>query len=296
MSAARIHLIAFRPGIAGNLGTTARTCVGLGAHLHVIKPTVFPLEKSNATAVKRASVGYFDDGDVHMHLYENMDDFAERFISNSGRKGLAMYIMSKRAKYGSRNMLHDWKVPTSTDAMATMGSSAGTGTGLRTARATAGKTTAAAHTKTTGDMNCNDAQPLGSPTPVVNFAILVGNESYGIDQGFPDHYLDSMLLPQAHACSKSLSPHPVELSSSATSSITVESDGSLGSFSPSPHVLLPSGSRVDLLDASSIFIPMQPRCRAYNVSVAAGMGLIELRRQLECGGWNILPAGETVRE
>jgi len=49
-----LHLVLYRPAIPQNTGTTARQCVGLGAHLHLVEPRFDLHEK----AVRRAGLDY----------------------------------------------------------------------------------------------------------------------------------------------------------------------------------------------------------------------------------------------
>jgi len=51
-----MHLALYQPQVPGNIGAVGRTCVGLGAELHLIGPIAADL---SARAVRRAGVDYW---------------------------------------------------------------------------------------------------------------------------------------------------------------------------------------------------------------------------------------------
>lgn len=51
-----IHLALYQPQVPGNIGAVGRTCVGLGAELHLIGPIAADL---SARAVRRAGLDYW---------------------------------------------------------------------------------------------------------------------------------------------------------------------------------------------------------------------------------------------
>ena len=65
-----INIVLFEPEIPGNTGNIMRTCVAVGAHLHLIKPLGFSLDDSY---LKRSGVNYIDK--LTYTVYENWDDF-----------------------------------------------------------------------------------------------------------------------------------------------------------------------------------------------------------------------------
>lgn len=51
-----IHLALYQPQVPGNIGAVGRTCIGLGAELHLVGPIQVDL---SARAVRRAGVDYW---------------------------------------------------------------------------------------------------------------------------------------------------------------------------------------------------------------------------------------------
>ncbi len=59
-----LHVALFEPEIAGNVGNIARTCVAVGAELHLIRPYGFRLTDE---AVRRAGMDYWQDTRLTQH-------------------------------------------------------------------------------------------------------------------------------------------------------------------------------------------------------------------------------------
>ncbi|HQV22456.1 MAG: tRNA (cytidine(34)-2'-O)-methyltransferase [Moraxellaceae bacterium] len=59
-----VHVVLFRPEIAGNTGNVIRLCANTGAILHLIKPLAFELEDKK---LKRAGLDYHEWARVHVH-------------------------------------------------------------------------------------------------------------------------------------------------------------------------------------------------------------------------------------
>lgn len=64
-SAAQLHLAAFQPDIALNLGAMIRIAVGFDTTMHVIEPCGFPFSPN---AVKRSAMDYADHVTLHRHV------------------------------------------------------------------------------------------------------------------------------------------------------------------------------------------------------------------------------------
>jgi len=58
------HLVLLEPEIPGNTGSLGRTCLALGARLHLIHPLGFDL---NEKAVRRAGLDYWKHVDIKEH-------------------------------------------------------------------------------------------------------------------------------------------------------------------------------------------------------------------------------------
>ena len=71
-----INIVLFEPEIPGNTGNIMRTCVAVGARLHLIKPLGFVL---NDSTIKRSGVNYIYK--LEYTVYEDWEDFLSK---NSG--------------------------------------------------------------------------------------------------------------------------------------------------------------------------------------------------------------------
>ncbi len=65
------HVVLFTPEVHWNTGNIGRTCLGVGATLHLIKPLGFSLASK---AVKRAGLDYWQR--VDLKVWENWEDFS----------------------------------------------------------------------------------------------------------------------------------------------------------------------------------------------------------------------------
>ena len=82
-----INIVLYEPEIPQNTGNIMRTCAGVGAHLHLIKPLGFSLDEAS---IKRSGANYIDSCDYT--LYDNYDDFLSK---NNGE----FYYLSR---YGTK--------------------------------------------------------------------------------------------------------------------------------------------------------------------------------------------------
>ncbi len=82
-----LNIVLYEPLIPQNAGNIMRTCVGVGAKLHLIKPLGFKLDEKH---LKRSALDYFDYLDYQ--VYENYDEFFNLnkgdffFFSRYGKK------------------------------------------------------------------------------------------------------------------------------------------------------------------------------------------------------------------
>ena len=86
-----LNIVLFEPEIPQNTGNIMRTCVALGATLHLIEP--FGFELSERT-LKRSALDYVKD--LTYYTYKNYDDFASK---NKGN----FYFLSR---YGKQSYQH----------------------------------------------------------------------------------------------------------------------------------------------------------------------------------------------
>ena len=84
----KLNIVLFKPEIPGNTANIIRTCVGLNARLHLIKPYGFDLNLSEKV-FKRGSTNYVED--VELIEYENFEEFENKnnpedfyFLSRNG--------------------------------------------------------------------------------------------------------------------------------------------------------------------------------------------------------------------
>ncbi len=68
----KLHIALLEPEIPQNTGNIARTCVALGAVLHLIKPLGFSIDDKQ---VKRAGLDYWEDLDLK--VYEHFAGFLD---------------------------------------------------------------------------------------------------------------------------------------------------------------------------------------------------------------------------
>ena len=82
-----LHIVLFEPEIPQNTGNIMRTCVAIGAKLHLIEPMGFKLEEKR---LKRSALDYFEY--IDYKVYKNYDAFASEnkgayfFLTRYGKK------------------------------------------------------------------------------------------------------------------------------------------------------------------------------------------------------------------
>ena len=90
------HVVLVTPEVHWNTGNVGRTCLGAGAHLHLIKPLGFSLDSAQ---VKRAGLDYWER--VKLTVWEDLDSFYEAMAPEPDEVALF-------AKLGSRPF---WEMP-----------------------------------------------------------------------------------------------------------------------------------------------------------------------------------------
>ena len=68
-----LNVVLFEPEIPQNTGNIMRTCVAVGATLHLIKPLGFKVDDAT---LKRCGVNYIDK--LTWYVYENWQDFLDK--------------------------------------------------------------------------------------------------------------------------------------------------------------------------------------------------------------------------
>lgn len=82
-----LNIVLFEPEIPQNTGNIMRTCVGINAKLHLIKPLGFSLDEKY---LKRSALDYIKD--LNYTIYENYQDFSTKnhgqyfFLTRYGKK------------------------------------------------------------------------------------------------------------------------------------------------------------------------------------------------------------------
>ena len=93
-----LNIVLYEPEIPQNTGNIMRTCVALGATLHLIEP--FGFELSDRT-LKRSGLDYVKD--LTFYTYKNYDDFVKK---NPG----TYYFLSRYGKQSYEGMSYDCKI------------------------------------------------------------------------------------------------------------------------------------------------------------------------------------------
>ena len=70
-----LNIVLFEPEIPTNTGNVMRTCVAIGARLHLIEPLGFRMDEAS---IRRSGVNYIDKLDYH--VYKDFDDFKSKNV------------------------------------------------------------------------------------------------------------------------------------------------------------------------------------------------------------------------
>jgi len=85
-----LNIVLYEPEIPQNTGNIMRTCVAIGAKLHLIEPMGFKLDEKK---LQRSALDYFEH--IHYQVYQNYDEFVEKnrgtylFLTRYGKKNYA---------------------------------------------------------------------------------------------------------------------------------------------------------------------------------------------------------------
>lgn len=85
-STANLHIVLLEPEIPGNTGNVGRTCIGLGATLHLVGKLGFSLDEKH---LKRAGLDYWPK--IHLERHDSW----EAFLATAGEA--PMFFFSARA-------------------------------------------------------------------------------------------------------------------------------------------------------------------------------------------------------
>lgn len=97
-----LHVVLFEPEIAGNAGNIARTCLAVGAKLHLIRPLGFRLHDE---AVKRAGMDYWQEADVKLHA--SFVVFHEEFKTSFEQKRVFAFTTKAEMRYSETQFQDD---------------------------------------------------------------------------------------------------------------------------------------------------------------------------------------------
>ena len=93
----KLNVVLFEPEIPQNTGNIMRTCVGVNAKLHLIKPLGFQLDEKH---LRRSAVDYYEF--IEYEVYENYEDFLAKnpnaniyYSTRYGRKPLSSFDFKK---------------------------------------------------------------------------------------------------------------------------------------------------------------------------------------------------------
>ncbi len=92
------HVVLVHPEVHWNTGNAGRTCLGFGAHLHLIEPLGFSLEEKQ---VRRAGLDYWEL--VSLSVWKDVDAFCSALSPQKDEVALI-------TKYGSQSL---WEMPRS---------------------------------------------------------------------------------------------------------------------------------------------------------------------------------------
>jgi tRNA (cytidine/uridine-2'-O-)-methyltransferase len=123
------HIVLYEPEIPQNTGNIMRTCVAIGAKLHLIEPLGFKIDESR---LRRSALDYYEHLDYV--LYKNFDDFSSKnpgtylFLTRYGKKNYAdidykeikepMYLIFGKESTGvdrkllAKHLDHCYRIPT----------------------------------------------------------------------------------------------------------------------------------------------------------------------------------------
>ena len=97
----KLNVVLFEPEIPQNTGNIMRTCVGVGAKLHLIKPLGFQLDEKH---LRRSAVDYYEY--IEYEVYENYEDFLNKnkdanifYSTRYGHKPLSSFDFKSIALY-----------------------------------------------------------------------------------------------------------------------------------------------------------------------------------------------------
>jgi len=124
-----LNIVLFEPEIPQNTGNIMRTCVALGATLHLIEPFGFELSEKT---LKRSALDYVKD--LTYYTYKNYDAFASKnkgtyyFLSRYGKKSYehikypdaidSIYLIFGKESTGidkkilAQHLEHTFRIPT----------------------------------------------------------------------------------------------------------------------------------------------------------------------------------------
>lgn len=124
-----LNIVLFEPEIPQNTGNIMRTCVAIGATLHLIEP--FGFELSDRT-LKRSGLDYIED--LTFHTYKNYEEFVKKnkgtyyFLSRYGKQSYegisypssieSLYLLFGKESTGfdkkvlAANLSHTFRIPT----------------------------------------------------------------------------------------------------------------------------------------------------------------------------------------
>ena len=94
-----INIVLVEPEIPQNTGNVARTCVAVGASLHLVKPLGFEIDDRK---LKRAGLDYWDKLDIT--YYDSLDDFLR---VNAGEP---MFFFTTKAKQKYTDVVYPKRV------------------------------------------------------------------------------------------------------------------------------------------------------------------------------------------
>ena len=97
-----LHIVLYRPEKPLNTGNIIRTCVAIGATLHIIGPISFSIEDKD---LKRAGLDYIDR--LKLIYYENYEEF-DKVHHDNDIYYVTRYANTVYSSFNFKNVIHDY--------------------------------------------------------------------------------------------------------------------------------------------------------------------------------------------
>ena len=97
-----IHIVLYQPEKPQNVGNIMRTCVAIGAHLHIIGPITFSIDSKD---LKRVGLDYIND--LKMSYYQSLEEFTKN-NPNADIYYVTRYADKTYSNYDFQDLVNDY--------------------------------------------------------------------------------------------------------------------------------------------------------------------------------------------